>query len=100
MTKRTFEITGEILGEALANLVAVSSPQAIFLSGGVANAKELILTPTRRAMEKNILPLWKGRVKLALSSLEYENAPILGAAALAIKEIEKKNVVVARRKIF
>lgn len=100
IAKRTFEITGEILGEALANLVAVSSPQAIFLSGGVANAKELILTPTRRAMEKSILPLWKGRVKLALSSLEYENAPILGAAALAIKEIEKKNVVVARRKIF
>ena len=65
-----------------------------------ANAKELILAPTRRAMEKNILPLWKGRIKLTLSSLEYENAPILGAAALAIREIEKKNVVVARRKIF
>lgn len=100
IAKRTFEITGEILGEALANLVAVSSPEAIFLSGGVANAKDLILAPTRRAMEKNILPLWGGKVKLALSSLEYENAPILGAAALAIKEIEKKNIVVARRKIF
>lgn len=100
IAKKAFEITGEMLGEALANLVAISSPQAIFLSGGVANAKELILTPTRRAMEKNILPLWKGRVKLQLSSLEYENAPILGAAALAIKEIEKKNIVVARRKIF
>lgn len=100
IAKRTFEITGEILGESLANLVAVSSPQAIFLCGGVANAKELILTPTKRAMDKNILPLWKGKVKLTLSSLEYENAPILGAAALAIKEIEKKNIVVARRKIF
>ncbi len=100
IAKKCFEHTGAILGEALANLVAVTSPQAIFLSGGVANAKELILAPTRRAMEKNILPLWKGKVKLTLSSLEYENAPILGAAALAIKEIEKKNVIVARRKIF
>ncbi len=100
IAKKCFEFTGSILGEALANLVAVTSPQAIFLSGGVANAKELILAPTRRAMEKNILPLWKGRIKLTLSSLEYENAPILGAAALAIREIEKKNVVVARRKIF
>ena len=100
IAKKSFELTGEILGEALANLVAVSSPQAIFLCGGVANAGELILTPTRRAMEKNILPLWKGKVKLTISSLEYENAPILGAAALAIKEIEKRNVVVARRKIF
>ncbi len=100
IARKTFEITGEILGEALANLVAVSSPQCIFLCGGVANAKNLILTPTKRAMEKNILPLWKGKVKLELSSLEYENAPILGAAALAIKEIEKSNLVVARRKIF
>lgn len=98
--KKAFEITGDYLGSALANLVAIASPEAIFLCGGVANAGDLIMTPTRRAMEKNILPLWKGRVKLAFSSLDYENAPILGAAALAIKEIEKKSVVVARRKVF
>lgn len=100
VAKKAFEITGSFLGAALANLVSVISPEAIFLCGGVANAKELILTPTKRAMEKNILPLWKGKVKLTLSSLEYENAPILGAAALAIKEIQKKNTTIARRKIF
>ncbi len=100
IARKVFDITGEILGEALANLVTVSAPQAIFLCGGVANAKNLILTPVKRAMEKNILPLWKGKVKLELSSLEYENAPILGAAALAIKEIEKDNNITARRKIF
>ena len=100
IARKAFDITGETLGEALANLVAISAPQAIFLCGGVANAKNLILTPTKRAMEKNILPLWKGKVKLELSSIEYENAPILGAAALAIKEIEKNDNVTARRKIF
>ncbi len=100
IAKRSFEITGEFLGEALANLVAISSPEAIFLCGGVANAGDLILNPTKKAMEKNILPLWRGKVKVTLSSLEYENAPILGAAALAIKEIERKNAVVARRKVF
>ncbi len=100
IAKKTFEMTGEYLGSALANLVAVVSPEAIFLCGGLANAGDLIMTPARRAMEKNILPLWKGKVKLAFSSLDYENAPILGAAALAIKEIEKKSVVVARRKVF
>lgn len=100
IAKKAFEITGNYLGSALANLVAVASPEAIFLCGGVANAGDLIMTPTRRAMEKNILPLWKGRVKLVFSSLDYENAPLLGAAALAIKEIAKKSVVVARRKVF
>lgn len=98
--KKAFETAGEYLGSALANLVAVLSPEAIFLCGGVANAGELIMSPTKRAMEKNILPLWKGKVKLTFSSLDYENAPILGAAALAIKEIEKKSIVVARRKVF
>ena len=100
VAKKAFEIAGEHLGAALANLIAVVSPEAIFLCGGVANAGDLIMSPTKRAMEKNVLPLWKGRVKLTFSSLEYENAPILGAAALAIKEIEKKSVVVARRKVF
>ncbi len=100
IAKKAFDITGEILGEALANLVAISSPQAIFLCGGVANAKNLILNPTKRAMEKNVLPLWRGKVKLELTSLEHENSPILGAAALAIKEIEKNENVIARRKIF
>ena len=100
IAKKAFEITGEYLGYALANLVAVSSPEAIFLCGGVANAGDLIMTPTKRAMEKNILPLWKGKVKLTFSSIDYQNAPILGAAALAIKEIAKKDVVVARRKVF
>lgn len=100
IAKKAFETAGEYLGTALANLVAVVSPEAIFLCGGVANAGDLIMSPTKRAMERNILPLWKGRVKLAFSSLDYENAPILGAAALAIKEIEKRCTVVARRKVF
>ena len=100
IAKKSFEITGEFLGEALANLVAISAPEAIFLCGGVANAGDLILNPVRKAMEKNLLPLWRGKVKVTLSSLEYEDAPILGAAALAIKEIEKKKAVVARRKVF
>lgn len=100
LAKKCFEITGDLLGYAISNLIAVTSPQAVFLSGAVGNIGELILTPTKRAIEKNVLPLWKGKIKVALSSLDYENAPILGAAALAIKEIEKKNIVVARRKVF
>ena len=100
IARKAFDITGEILGETLANIIAISAPQAIFLCGGVANAKDLILNPTKRAMEKNVLPLWRGKVKLELTSLEHEDSPILGAAALAIKEIEKNDNAMARRKIF
>lgn len=100
IAKRTFEATGEILGAALADLVAVSSPEAIFLFGGLANAGDLILTPTRKSMEKNVMPIWRGKIQLILSSVDSESAPLLGAAALAIKEMQKRNTVIARRRVI
>lgn len=100
IAKKTFEVTGEILGGALADLVAITSPEAIFLFGGMANAGELILSPTKKSLEKNLMPLWKGKIKLILSSIDSENAPLLGAAALAIKEIQKRNTIIARRRVI
>ena len=76
----TFRLTGEILGIALANFVAVTSPEAIFLQGGVANAGEWIFKPTRESMEANLLHFYKNKVKLLPSSLS-ENAAIYGAAS-------------------
>jgi glucokinase len=82
-----FEMTGRILGEMLSDLVAITVPEAIFLFGGVAKAGDLIMEPTRRHMEANMLSLWKGKVKLLMSSLDENNAAILGASALAWKEL-------------
>lgn len=100
IAKKTFEVTGEILGEALANLVAITSPEAIFLFGGLSKAGDLILNPTKKSLEKNLLQLWKGKIQLAISSIDSENAPLLGAAALAIKEMQKRNTVIARRRVI
>ncbi len=60
----TFEQTGKVLGEALANFVAVTYPEAIFLFGGLAKAGDLLYKPTKRYMEENMLFLYKNRVKL------------------------------------
>jgi len=78
----TFEITGEILGKALANSVAYTSPEAIFLFGGLAQAGELIFEPTKQFLEDNLLEIYKGKVKLLSSSLPEADAAILGASAL------------------
>ena len=40
-----FNYTGELLGFALANSVAYTSPEAIFLFGGLAQAGELLFNP-------------------------------------------------------
>lgn len=80
---RIFEQTGEMLGRSLANLTTVLSPEVIFLFGGLARAGELILDPTRRSMERNMLENFKRDMpRLALSAIDGDNAAILGASAL------------------
>lgn len=77
-----FEFTGEILGEALANFVMFSSPEAIVLFGGLTKAGDLILNPTRKAMEANLIQIFKNKVELLFSELKEADAAILGASAL------------------
>ena len=79
---RVFEFTGEVLGLALANAVAFSSPEAIFLMGGPVKAGEILLEPLRRSFDNNLLFIYKGKVKIFTSQLNENDAAILGAAAL------------------
>ncbi len=85
---RAFEHTGRMLGFKLADVVAHTNPEAIFLFGGLALAKDLIFEPTRKYMEENLLSVYKGKVKLLLSKLNSQNAAVLGASALVWNNIE------------
>lgn len=82
IAKEVYRFTGQILGEALANFVMFSSPEAIILFGGVIKAGDLIMVPTREHMEKNLLPIFQNKVKLIFSELKEADAAILGASAL------------------
>ena len=82
----TFKYTGKMLGEALANMVAITSPEAIFLQGGVANAGEWLFKTTQEQMEANMLYVFKQKVKILRSSLPT-NAAIYGASALVWNEL-------------
>jgi len=77
-----FRYTGQKLGEALANFVMFSSPEAILLFGGVIKAGDFILKPTKLHMERNLLPIFRNKVKLVFSELDEADAAILGASAL------------------
>ena len=82
IAQEVYRFTGQILGEALANFVMFSSPEAIILFGGVIKAGDLIMVPTREHMEKNLLPIFQNKVKLVFSELKEADAAILGASAL------------------
>lgn len=82
MAKEIFKFTGEMLGEAFADFVAFSSPEAIILFGGLAKAGDLIMDPIKETMEKNLLNIFKNKVKLMFSELKESDAAVLGASAL------------------
>ncbi len=81
-----FDFTANILGIALADAVAILSPEAIFLFGGLANSGDFILTPTKEYMEDNLLEVFKNKIQVLPSQLESGHAAILGASALVFAE--------------
>jgi glucokinase len=84
-----FEQTGKWLGQAMADTVAHTSPEAIFLFGGPTAAGEYLFKPARESMEKHLLPIYKNKVKILPSQLKFGDAAIIGASALVHKELEK-----------
>lgn len=76
------EYTGKILGQTLADIVVITSPQAIIFFGGLAQAGDLLLAPVRHHMEHNMLNIFKNKVAFIQSALPGADAAILGASAL------------------
>ena len=84
----TYKITGSILGRCLADFVHFTRPSAIFLFGGPVKSGDLILKPTRESLDKHLLPIFKGKVKVLPSELPASDAAILGASAMVWSAIE------------
>ena len=77
-----FAYTGKILGQTLADMVAITSPEAIIFFGGLARSGDLLLTHVHKHMEANMLNVFRNKVKLLQSALPDADAAILGASAL------------------
>lgn len=90
LAKEVFDVTGELLGEALADTVHHLSPEAIFLFGGPVAAGDFIFKPTKDSLERHLLPIFRNKVKILRSSLKLGSAGIVGASALVWKEMEKQ----------
>lgn len=91
IANEAFLITANYLGKALANYITIFDPEAIFLLGGLAQSGKLIFDSTKEIMEENLMKLFQGKVLLLPSQLPDSEAAILGAAAIAREEFNKKN---------
>ncbi len=83
IAQEIFDFTGTILGQALADFIAFSSPEAIVLFGGLAKSGDYIMKPIQKAINDNILKIYQGKTKLLVSELKDSDAAVLGASALA-----------------
>lgn len=93
VAKEAFAYTGKVLGAKLADAVGHTSPEAIFIMGGLAKAGELIFKPTKKHFEKNLLNIYKGKVKILPSELDSTHTPIIGAASLILEDISKQDSI-------
>lgn len=82
-----YDYTGMMLGQALADAVAITSPEAVILFGGLAKAGKYIFEPTKKYMEMHMLYNYRNKVKILPSGIDGKNAAILGASALVWKTL-------------
>jgi glucokinase len=82
LAREVFEFTGNMLGEAFADFIAFSSPKAIILFGGLTKAGEMLMRPIRESLDRNVMPIFRGKAQVILSELKEGDAAVLGASAL------------------
>lgn len=82
LAKDIYNFTGKMLGEACADFMAFSSPEAFIFFGGLVKAGDLIMNPIREAFDKHVMPIFKGKAKFLVSGLDGASAAVLGASAV------------------
>lgn len=82
LSKRVYEFTGEMLGEACADFATFSSPEAFVFFGGLTKAGDLLMKPLERSYRKHALAIFRDKPKFLVSSLDGASAAVLGASAV------------------
>ena len=82
IAKEIYDFTGTMLGEACADFMNFSSPEAFIFFGGLTKAGDLLMAPLRKAFEENIMANYKGKAKILVSALKESETAVLGASAL------------------
>lgn len=79
---KCFEITAKMLAIGIANAVAITSPEKVFLFGGLTKSGDLLMKPLKKYFEESLFVVFQNKIELEISHLDENTAAILGAAAL------------------
>ena len=83
------QLVGEKIGEGIATLLHLLDPDMIVIGGEITRAGDLLLVPTRQALNKFALARIREHCHLQLSNLG-ENATILGTQMIAIERLQQE----------
>ena len=84
IAKMAIKKTAQWLGLKMVDLVVLTDPEAIILAGGLSKIGDYFLQTVRESLDKKLLPMFKGKVKVVYSGLGSDDAAILGAASLVM----------------
>lgn len=83
--RRAVEACAEALADGCATVLHILDPRMIILSGGLAQANDLLLRHLEATLARRVMNSDRRMVQVRLSSLGYHGG-VLGAAALALRE--------------
>ena len=77
-----FDYTAKRLALGIANAAEITSPQKIYLFGGLSKSGDYLLKPLKKYTEQYLFSILRDTIDIELSGLNEEDAAVLGAAAL------------------
>ncbi len=86
IAQEALDQTARMIALGIANSVIFSSPEVIYLFGGLAQAGEAIIGPVRKYADELVQPVFRGTFRVEASGLPEAQAAILGSSALIWKE--------------
>lgn len=86
VAKTIFDQAGYYLGIAVCNIITMMCPQQIIISGGIANAHNLLLPQIRKIVLEKIPPFISEKVEIVPAKL-MNRAGMIGAARWAASEM-------------
>jgi glucokinase len=86
IAQEALDQTARMIALGIANSVIFSSPEVIYLFGGLAQAGDAIFVPVRKYADELVQPVFRGTFRVEPSGLPEAQAAILGASALIWKE--------------
>ena len=75
-------IRSKLFGKAFVHFTRFFVPEAIILFGGLTKAKDILMPAITESYDEHLIPIYRDKQKILLSSLPEYDAAILGASTL------------------